>query len=380
MYAAIYASCLVLALSGPQTPSAIYSTAIDKYVAGDSDAAFEALARVSHDEIQKVLEASVAGVRSNGGSPAARRRLEVIAMLHSEYALFGAVDERAVAFHMDMAHLSLSQQRLILAAPEAFKDALRMGDVSNSSPTSVEYDRDRARARDFLPRWSAFAAGILLTHAHDVKAASVIDEALKLSPDNPELLFWRGVVLEFQAVWVGARSTEYSPSTPHRDGAGFDMVANIRAWVPVEDAYRRALQHAPDAYETHLHLGYALATLRRYADAKTEYELARDRSSDPFVVYVADLLLARLKEDENDVAGAARDYEDALAKMPHAQSAYVGLGVLEARRGNAQRAHDLTERLGAIPVEQRDVDPWSLYHTVRVPMDDVHWLRAAVRQ
>ena len=59
---------------------------------------------------------------------------------------------------------------------------------------------------------------------------------------------------------------------------------------------------------------------------------------------------------------------------------FVGLGMLEARRGNAQRARDLTMKLAAIPEKQRVRDPWWAFHTARVPEDDLAWLRQAVRR
>jgi len=226
-------------------------------------------------------------------------------------------------------------------------------------------------------------ASVDLLYGLDQGAAAIVDEALRFFPEDSKLLFWRGLVLEFHAVWVGTPATDPHATVPgmsSTDGSGFDLVKNARLWGPVEEAYRRALQHDADNPEVHLHLGYALASLRTYSPAQTEYEFARDRSTDPFVVYMADLLLARMKEDRNDVAGAAQHYEHALAKMPGAQSAYVGLGMLEARRGNTQRARELTTKLAAIPEKQRVRDPWWAYHTTRIPERDLEWLRKAVRQ
>src|SRR5262249_29615878 len=112
MRTAICTCVVVLALIGQQKPTDVYASAIAKYVAGDSDAAFAALAKVSHLDVQKELEATIAPNRATGGSPASRRRLEAAAMLHTEYALLGGIDPDAVVFHIDMAHLALSVSRL----------------------------------------------------------------------------------------------------------------------------------------------------------------------------------------------------------------------------------------------------------------------------
>ncbi|HEX4568553.1 MAG TPA: hypothetical protein VH138_18100 [Vicinamibacterales bacterium] len=376
---AICAVCLVLALGAQQKPGDLYASAIAKYVAGDSDAAFNALAQVSHAEIQKEIEATVAQIKLGGGSTASRRHLEAIAMLHTEYAMFGGIEPKAVLFHIDMAHLALLVARATLAGQDPSMVHKGKDDVSSG----IIVPSELSRAREFVPRWCAVASSVVLTYASDQPALTLVTEALKLMPDNEELLFWRGVVLEFEAVWVGEPTIDPRAALPaigQTDGAGFNMVKNVRVWGPVEEAYRHALARDPNDYEAHLHLGYALYSLRNYGSAKTEYELARDKSMDPFVVYVADLLLARLKEDQNDVAGSAQDYEHALAKIPAAQSAFIGLSMLEARRGNAQRARELTMKLAAIPVKQRVRDPWWAYHTTRIPERDLAWLRKAVRQ
>ncbi|MGH9409102.1 MAG: tetratricopeptide repeat protein [Vicinamibacterales bacterium] len=209
-----------------------------------------------------------------------------------------------------------------------------------------------------------------------------MNEAVKLAPTDPELLYWRGRILEFRAVWGGSSRVD-----PHAGilagsnrGAGFDVVTAARLWDPVEDAYRRVLEIDPNAYDAHVHLGYALYWQRRFTDAKAEYELARDRARDPFVIYMANLLLARLHEDQGNIDAAAAAYAGAIAAVPTGQSAYIGFSVLELLRGNSQRARELTAHMTAIPEKERGDDPWWSYHGTRVPSDDLAWLRAAVRR
>jgi tetratricopeptide (TPR) repeat protein len=195
------------------------------------------------------------------------------------------------------------------------------------------------------------------------------------------MLFWHGIVMEFQAVWSGqpAVSQGAMPTIRNADPSRFDLIGNARTWGPVEAAYRRVLQLDPGHAEARLHLGYALCSQRRYADANAELETARDQSRDPFVVYMGGLLLARLKEERHDLDGAAREYERALAITPGAQSAYVGLSLVEARRGNARRARELVSQFASIPERDRVRDPWWLYRGSRVAIEDLHWLRQAVR-
>jgi tetratricopeptide (TPR) repeat protein len=366
MRAVVVASCVVLALAGQQKASDIYQSAIAKYVAGDIDSATDALVGLTQADIQKDIETSVQAIQARGGSPAARRRLEAIAMLHTEYTLATELSRKDVLFHLHMAQLSLAISRRSLT-----------GQVPGTDEAEMR------RARLFLPQWYALAASALLTYYADQDAMTLVEDGLKLFPEDEKLLFWRGLVLEFHAVWVGTPAIDPHAAVPamrNRDPNGFDLLTNTRVWAPVEEAYRRVIQRGSNNAEAHLHLGYALYSLRRYGDAKTEYELARDASTDSFVVYVADLLLGRLKEDQNDLKGAVADYEHAVAKIPRAQSAYVGLGSVEARLGNAQRAREVTEQLATIPEKQRVRDPWWAYRTTRVPVGDLAALREAVRQ
>jgi tetratricopeptide (TPR) repeat protein len=287
-------------------------------------------------------------------------------MLHTEYALSGAVNPKEALFHVDMAHRALAVSR---------------GSITDQLPVADEAEKRRTRA--FLPRWYALAASALLSVYADQNALGLVDEGLKLFPEDLEMLFWRGLVLEFHAVWVGTPAigpTAAGPAMPSKDPTGFDLLTNTRVWAPAEEAYRRVVQRDAGNAAAHLHLGYALYSLRRYADAKTEYELARERSADPFVVYVADLMLAKLDEEQQDLKDAVRYYEHAIATMTGAQSAYVGLALVEARLGDAQRARELTEHLATIPERQRVRDPWWAFRTTRIPAEDLEWLRTAVRQ
>jgi tetratricopeptide (TPR) repeat protein len=379
MRAILVASCVMLTLTRHQTGADPYSIAIAQYVAGHDDAALDALAQIQPAHIQLAIDRSVAAARPprelvNESESLVRRRLEAMAMLHTEYVLFGENPMDAV-FQIAMAHRALTISHSLVEPDQP--------SLPREGQRAIVAGAEIRRAREFLAHWYALAVSALLWHYADQNALSLIDEGLRPFPGDRNLLFWRGRVLEFHAVWVGTPATEPTPAVrtmQKRDPHGFDRLTNARVWGPVEEAYRHVIQLDPDNASVHLHLGYALHSQRRYADAKTEYEFARDRSTDSFVVYVADLLLARLEEDQNNLKDAVPHYERAIAKMPGAQSAYVGLGSVEVRLGDAQRARELAEQLAAIPEQQRVRDPWWAFRTTRVPGDDLQWLRAAVRQ
>lgn len=356
----VFAAVLAAA---PPTQTGVYLSAVSNYSEGHVDAAVSALASLSHEAVRRETEMMV---RDAARTPADRRtrdlerRLEAAAMLHTDYAIRADLDPEGTFFHIDMAHLLLSFDRDMLTRP----------------------DPDHVRRQQFVTRWSAVAAGVLLYDGLDKDASPIVDEALKLAPSSTKLLFWRGLILEFQAVWARepGRDPHAGLLAGSNRGARSDMVTDSRLWRPVEEAYRRVIQLDPRAYEAHLHLGYTLYWQERFADARAEYELARDQARDPFVIYLADLLLARLDEHQKTMDAAAADYERALAAVPTAQSAYIGLGALELRRGNIEAARRLTTRLVAIPESAGADDPWWAYHGARRSSADLAWLRAAVHR
>src|SRR5262245_61261351 len=108
MRAILVASCVVLTLASHQTGGDPYSIAIAQYLAGHDDAAFDALAQVQPAHIQLAIDTSVAAARPsrelvNESEFLVRRRLEAMAMLQTEYVLFGENPMDAV-FHINMAH------------------------------------------------------------------------------------------------------------------------------------------------------------------------------------------------------------------------------------------------------------------------------------
>src|SRR4029079_3809424 len=96
MRAILVASCVMLTLTSHQTSADPYSIALAKYVAGHDDAASDALAHVQAKDIQQTIDTVLAEARSSAASILGdsalmfpvRRRLEAMAMLHTEYVLF----------------------------------------------------------------------------------------------------------------------------------------------------------------------------------------------------------------------------------------------------------------------------------------------------
>ena len=88
-----------------------YSAAVDKYVTADGQGAANILGALPRERIRKEIQALL---DDSTGVSGGNRRLEAAAMLHSDYAMQGALDPQATTFHVDMAHLLLRSDRSLL--------------------------------------------------------------------------------------------------------------------------------------------------------------------------------------------------------------------------------------------------------------------------
>jgi tetratricopeptide (TPR) repeat protein len=380
------AACLMLSaallLPEQQKPGATYADAVNLYVHRDLDGAAEHLGGLTETQIRRQVEALVAPAlapsrtskdrvqAANGVSAAAKAHLEAAAMMHVEYALTADLDPSGVSLHVDLAHLLLSFDRLIVQRARL-----------TSGPQTPEQAVDITRAEAYLPRWFAVATSTLLLAGLDKNARTLVDEEAKLFPGDPRAVFCHALVDEFQAVWDPPPLVETPlPAQQGRDPSGFDLLNETRRWGPAVAEYREVVAAQPDNQEARLHLAYGLMSMRRRDDARRELAFLQVRTTDVFVGYLTSLFLARLDEDARDDASAAIAYQRAIDLGPQFQTAYVGLSMVEDRRGHPERAHAIVARLAAIPDQSRKRDPWWEYRTARLPADDLEWLRAAVRQ
>jgi hypothetical protein len=111
-------------------------------------------------------------------------------------------------------------------------------------------------------------------------------------------------------------------------------------------------------------------------DAKTR--------KDVFSAYLGSLFLGRLHEDQGRPDEAAKVYEQASARLPEAQAAYLSLGRLQIASGDRQGWATVRRALAPTsPPSGRPTDPWYAYHPEQTPWDHdrrLLELRAMVRQ
>jgi len=385
MRGAISVICLVLALAGQQKPAGVYAAAIDKYIAANLDSACTLLATLSSADVQREAESLTVPVLASltnrvradaidqsavdGSMAAARRHLEAAAMLHTECATRDDVDDSGAAFHAGIAHLLLNVDR-------AYVQRAR-----SSAPMSNPAERlDREHALAFLPRWYAVMSSALVLHGLDAAALKLVDEEAKLFPHDSRAVFAHGLVDEFRAVWNEQRIEPFSSYRLSKDPSGFDLIANTRLWGPILSEYKDVVASEPDNHEARVHLAWTQISLRRNDDARKELETVIAKATDPYVLYLADLFLARLDEDKRAFDDALQRYRHAVEVGPKYQSAYIAWSLLADRRGQREEAQAIVVRFLAIRARDREFDPWCAYRMSRLPQADLDWLRSQVRK
>lgn len=151
-------------------------------------------------------------------------------------------------------------------------------------------------------------------------------------------------------------------------------------WAGARRAYEDALGADPNLHEARLRLGRILWRLDRPEPARAAFEEVLWKSDDKVVLYLAHLFLGRLHEDQNRLAEAEKEYQDALAVRPLSEAAAVAISHVRLLMGDPGGAREaLASGLEAVGI-RTEVDPFKNYpmtHT-REGQADLDELRTAL--
>jgi hypothetical protein len=196
-----------------------------------------------------------------------------------------------------------------------------------------------------------------------------LDQARRIFPDDPDLLFLSGCQRETYAgpaIQVATRSVALP--------AGLSMaIESERGELrQAEGFFRRALALRSDMGEAHLRLGRVLGQQGHHADAAAELRQALAIDDDDALRYFGELFLGA-EEEALGRFDAARDaFEKAAALFPSAQSPLIGLSEVARRRGDRAGALAAMQKVFELPNagdSGRD-DPWWIYHTAQARNSD----------
>jgi tetratricopeptide (TPR) repeat protein len=125
------------------------------------------------------------------------------------------------------------------------------------------------------------------------------------------------------------------------------------------DRYHAAIEFPDTAPEARMRAAWFLSRAGRLDEALALVEVRRADGTDPYVLYLTDLVRGQILRVRGRQDEAVRAYQDALTTWPGAQSARVALMTLLLSRGDRQEAAQLAE--AAETASGNQFDPWWTY-------------------
>ncbi len=321
-----------VAAEGDLQDQVAYGQLVDRYRAGEYDAAVTALREWPAGSAAAVAKAVLRDDewRENLG------RLKGAVLLHSEVAFGRRLSERA------------SYKRDIALARSFIR---RVGALEPQS--------------EFARRWRLAVGYHLRGQGRHLDALPLFLEASRRAGgEDPEALVAIGQVYEFSVVRNGL------PARNETERAFMRSTASQH--------FRDALRIDPNCAEARLRLAHMLLTRGDRAEARREIERLLETADHPYIRSLAWLLVGLVAESDKDLRSAANDYANAVrAADPYAQSALIALAYVAHREGEARDAATLLQRAFLRPLPRADLWAAYLYQLTQLS-DTLAWLRAAV--
>ena len=231
---------------------------------------------------------------------------------------------------------------------------------------------------DFARSWH-LAAGYLRQSfgSHD-RAFQHYRSALQLHHDDPESLLARATALEYSVLPDGYGAVPVAAdevwSFMECDGRAPDGLAARLAhperastslrWRLLEllvRQYRDVLARDGSLVEARLRLGRVQAAYGLQKEAAAGFRSVASEATDPFLVSIAHLCLARLSGED---AQAVAEYQAAIQTEPSLRPAWVGLSHALHGQGDREAALAALERAFVLEGD-RSPNPWVEYHLGR---------------
>ena len=125
------------------------------------------------------------------------------------------------------------------------------------------------------------------------------------------------------------------------------------------DRYQAAIKFPDTAAEARMRAAWFLFRVGRLDEALALVDARPPGGTDPYVLYLTDLVRGQILRARGRLDEAEKAYRDALTTWPGAQSARVALMTLLLSRGDRQEAAKLAEAVETASGNQ--FDPWWTY-------------------
>lgn len=186
---------------------------------------------------------------------------------------------------------------------------------------------------------------------------SHFQRAQRLFPDDPQLLYLRGCLHETFASPVVQAIAASLGGTRQKN-----IVRSTRAELQDAESFlRRALAADPGLIEARLHLGRVQALMGKDVAATQELRQVLRSTTEPIVLYYANLFLGSALEALGQGDDARAAYERAATAYPDAGTPRLALSQLALRGGDRAGALAAIESM----LNSRDnaaADPWHTYY------------------
>lgn len=188
-------------------------------------------------------------------------------------------------------------------------------------------------------------------------------QARELFPDDATIAFLSGTHAE---TYAGAGIQAVVKTAVLPTGYVLRIDSGAAEMKTAEAFLEKAVRLDPLFDEAYLHLGHVLLARGKPQQAVTALQRATAGAKDPLLQYYDAMFLGAAEEELSQDDAARSAYERAAAVFPRAQSPYLALSALNARRGSRTAAVMAIAPLFALPsdVEYRD-DPWWRYSTLQ---------------
>jgi len=330
--------CLALGLAGSAAPAAaqsrtMYDLAIDSYREGHPEEAWKILAKL--DDAQVWAEANRFFQMPRDQPDQWLRRAQAAILMHTE-AWFGQGRDglgRWRVVHYDAA------RAIARALARAVKD------VGLSE-----------RGRVFVRDWYLLVVAYLHGQASYGQSRPLLSEARDMFPGDALILLASGTDREMPAIWSGYLQL-YDASGSRTES---QRINKERELSRAAEFFREALAVDPLLVEGHLRLGRTLYALQELKGAAGSLEMAKKLARLPSLVYLATLFLGLTESAAGRVEAAERQYEEAIAIYPQAQSAQIAMSELAYVTG---RTDDAAVRMTVLLAADSKDDPYWTYGT-----------------
>ena len=358
--------------------------AVDRHQPGAADAAAKAVASWSDEDLDRLLVDVHALVRLAVRSPGPLLPPNVVRYTTEQLNELTSIAEaerkrginkrlkHAALLHTDIASLALAEVstsvRRASGTGRMVSVLMQDGLGAGFQGEAVHWEFARSLLDDVRPdpghddtvrAWYRAAAGFFVAGHVYSEAVPLLERALRLFPDDAQLLVDRGCAYEA----LGApRIQNFVATAVMPTGVILAVRSAADNWKQAERMFRRAADLDDRGAEVHLRLGRVIGLQGRHVEAIAELERAAAVSHDKRIRYFAALFLGAEHQATGRLDRARAAFEEAASLYPRAQSprlAWSGLARQAGDRAGALRALQVVLEGGASEAQRSD--PWWTY-------------------